>query len=169
MQTTLFNDYKSYKTPEENHINAFPVVAEIKLSYSPVIKACDRPKVSTSRDCELHFRKTWNPDTLELFEEFKIMYLNRGNRVLGIYPLSVGGITGTVADPRLILAAALLTSCSGLVLAHNHPSSNLTPSQSDIDLTKKIKNACKYHEIQLLDHMIITATSYFSFADSGIL
>lgn len=98
----------------------------------------------------------------------KVMYLNRAHKILGVVALSKGGITGTVADTRLILAAALKTGCTAFCMCHNHPSSNLQPSQADIDLTKKVKAAANLFEIQLLDHVILTSTSHYSFADEGL-
>ena len=84
--------------------------------------------------------------------------------MLGVYPLSIGGITWTMVDIWLIL------SVTGIILAHNHPSGNLQPSSADKDLTGKIKDACKYFDIPLFDHMIITPDrKYYSFADEGIL
>jgi DNA repair protein RadC len=97
------------------------------------------------------------------------MFTNRANKVLGIFELSTGGVSGTVADPKLIFAAALKVAASGLILSHNHPSGNLQPSQADIDLTRKIKEAGKLLEIQLLDHIILTTEGYYSFADEGLI
>jgi DNA repair protein RadC len=100
-----------------------------------------------------------------------VMYLNRANRVLGIFPTSVGGITGTVADPQLILSVALKTASTGIILEHNHPSGALKPSQSDIDLTIKIKEGGKLLDIKLLDHLILSPNEkeYYSFADEGMM
>ena len=106
---------------------------------------------------------------LELQEEFKIMLLNRYNKVIGIFTASSGGIAGTVADPKLIFACALKGAASGIILAHNHPSGSLQASQADIDLTKKLRDGGKLLDIQILDHIIITSESYYSFADEGLL
>jgi DNA repair protein RadC len=95
--------------------------------------------------------------------------VNRANRVLKKQQISQGGVTGTVADPKLIFKTALQELASGIVLAHNHPSGNLTASQVDLDLTKKLKEGGKLLDIQVLDHIIIAGTRYFSFADEGIL
>jgi DNA repair protein RadC len=83
--------------------------------------------------------------------------------------VSIGGISGTVADPRLIFIGALKAGASGMIVSHNHPSGNLTPSQADIQLTRKLKEGGNLLEIQLLDHIIMTSESYYSFADEGIL
>ncbi|MDJ1466259.1 DNA repair protein RadC [Cytophagaceae bacterium DM2B3-1] len=104
-----------------------------------------------------------------LHEEFWVVLLNRSNVVMKKVQISVGGVSGTVADPKLIFKTALENLASSIILVHNHPSGNLKPSQADKDLTHKLKEAGKYLEIPVLDHVIITEKSYFSFADEGIL
>jgi DNA repair protein RadC len=99
----------------------------------------------------------------------KAFYLNTANEIIGFYEVSSGSVAGTIADIRLILAPALLCGASGIILGHNHPSGNLAPSKADIDLTKKIKDAAKLLNTDLLDHIILTETSYSSFADEGLL
>ena len=102
-------------------------------------------------------------------EEFWVLFLNQSNRVIRERQISKGGITGTVADPRLIFKMALEDSACGLILVHNHPSLSLKPSQADIDLTKKLAEAAKNLDMRVLDHLIITQQSYASFADEGWL
>ncbi|WP_290699434.1 DNA repair protein RadC [Lacinutrix sp.] len=102
-------------------------------------------------------------------EEFWIVYLNNSNKVIQKNQLSKGGITGTLVDVRLALKTALEVGAVGLVLAHNHPSGTLKPSQADKDLTKKLKTAAQSLDIKVLDHLIITENAYFSFADEAIL
>lgn len=102
-------------------------------------------------------------------EEFWVLLLNRANRVIKKNQISQGGVAGTVADPKIIFKLALSELASGIILAHNHPSGNLTASQADIDLTKKLKEAGKLLEVQVLDHLIVAGQKYFSFADEGIL
>lgn len=102
-------------------------------------------------------------------EEFWMLLLNRANHVVKTESISKGGINGTVVDVRLISKSAIETNCSGVILAHNHPSGNLKPSEQDLELTKKIKSALKLFDITLLDHIIIGDKNYFSFADEGIL
>ncbi len=97
------------------------------------------------------------------------MFLNRANKALGAYEVSTGGISGTVADPRIIFAAALKANCCGIILSHNHPSGNLKPSRQDEELTQKIKQGGQLLEINLLDHLIITPEGYFSFSDEGLI
>lgn len=102
-------------------------------------------------------------------EEFWVLYLNNSNKVKYKAPLSKGGITGTVVDIRLLFQTALEQKAVGIILTHNHPSGKVKPSDADIQITKKIKEAGRIMDIQLLDHLIITEYSYYSFADESIL
>ena len=86
-----------------------------------------------------------------------------------MYEVSTGGITGTVADPRVIFVAALKANCSAIIISHNHPSGNLNPSRQDEELTQKIKNGDEFLDIKLLEHIIVTDEGYFSFSDEGLL
>jgi DNA repair protein RadC len=104
-----------------------------------------------------------------LHEEFYVLFLNRANRVIRTERLSIGGVSGTVVDHRIIFRWALEKLASGLVLAHNHPSGQLKPSAADIQLTQRIKEAGALFDIHLLDHIIVGNGNYFSFADEGIL
>jgi DNA repair protein RadC len=102
-------------------------------------------------------------------EHFVVIYLNQSNSLLCHKIISSGGITGTVADPRIILKTALEESATSIILSHNHPSGNLKPSIADEQLTQKIKQAAALMDIKILDHLIITNDGYFSFADQGLL
>ena len=102
-------------------------------------------------------------------EEFWIILLNKANKVSSKYLISKGGMAGTVVDPKIIFKVALENNAAGLILAHNHPSGNLKPSQADINLTKKIINAGNMLDIQVLDHVIFAEKHYFSFADEDML
>lgn len=144
-------------------------VAEILLSYKSKVKPSLRPKISNSHDARDVFMNSWDMSRIELQEQFKVLFTNRANRVLGIFELSSGGTGGTVADPKLIFIAALRVGASGIIMAHNHPSGNLQPSQADIDLTRKVKEGGKYLEIQMLDHIILTSEGYYSFSDEGLV
>jgi len=144
-------------------------IAEVELIYRSKVKASDRPKINRSNDAYELFIKYWDENKLEFVEEFKVMLLNKANKVLGICQLSTGGISGTVADPKLIFMAALKCNASFIVIAHNHPSGNLKPSRQDEELTGKIKEGGKFLDLPLLDHLIITDEGFFSFADEGLL
>jgi DNA repair protein RadC len=102
-------------------------------------------------------------------EEFWILFLNRSNKVINRLKLSQGGISGTVTDVRMIMKKAIENLASGIIVCHNHPSGNLSPSESDTRITQKIKEAGNLMDIQLLDHLIISDKDYYSFADNGLL
>jgi len=102
-------------------------------------------------------------------EVFAVMYLNRANKVNHFEIVSEGGITGTVADPRVILKKALEEDAVNIILCHNHPSGSLKPSRQDEELTRKIKEAARYFDIQVVDHLIVSDAGYYSFADEGLL
>jgi DNA repair protein RadC len=148
---------------------AWMQVAEIELIYKSKVKASERPKVTTSRDAFELSKQNWDENKVEFVEQFKILLLNRGNKVLGIYEVSQGGITGTVADPRLIVTAALKSNAVSIILAHNHPSGSVQPSRADEELTTKIRSGADFLDIKVLDHLIIANESYYSFADEGLL
>lgn len=142
-------------------------IAEIQVSYS--VPVADRVKVLHSRSIYEVLIQQWNIDNIEFIEEAKIILLNRANIILGIYNLSKGGISGTIVDLRVILAVALKCNASAIILAHNHPSGNLKPSEQDKQITRKLTEACKILELTLLDHLIVSKQDYYSFADDGIL
>ena len=103
------------------------------------------------------------------YEVFAVVFLNRANKVKHFEIISRGGITGTVADPRLILKKALEEGATSIVLTHNHPSGNLKPSKADEEITAKIKLAAGYFDIKVLDHIIVSDEGYYSFADEGLI
>ena len=142
-------------------------IAEIKISYSTGIKA--KARITGSDSAYRLLLSCWDKSIIEFQEEFKILLLNRANKVLGIYPVSKGGVSGTLVDPKLIFSVALKCNASALILAHNHPSGNLTPSENDKGLTKKLISAGNFLDIKVLDHLIMTTEGYFSFADEGIM
>ena len=144
-------------------------VAEIRLTYKSKVKASERPQISQSQDVHRLLLENWNFEIIEFIEEFKIMLLNRANRVLGIVNISQGGMAGTIADPKVIFAAAIKSAASQIILIHNHPSGNLKPSQADISLTRKLKTGGELLDIAVLDHIILTKDSYVSLAEEGII
>lgn len=102
-------------------------------------------------------------------EEFFCIFLNRANKVIKVDQISKGGVSGTVTDVRIIFKNAVLLTASGVIVAHNHPSGNLNPSESDMKITQKIREAGNILDVQLLDHLIIHDSDYYSFADNGML
>lgn len=140
---------------------------EIKLKSKQ--KASERISVTGSKDAANVAIMCFDADNIEWTESFIVIALNRANKVLGFYKVSQGGLTGTIVDPRVIFQFALLTSAVALIIAHNHPSGNLTPSRADIEITEKIKKAGDLLEIKLLDHVIVTGEGYYSFCDNGTI
>jgi DNA repair protein RadC len=128
--------------------------------------ALEKPVVRSSRDIAQYLQaslKDYN------YEVFAVVFLNRANKINHFEIISKGGITGTVADPRIILKKALEEDATSIVLCHNHPSGNLHPSRADEELTKKIKDAAGYFDIKIIDHIIVSEEGFYSFADEGIL
>ena len=142
-------------------------LSEIHVSYKPGLIS-STTTITNSQNAYEIFKSLFPADTISLQEQFVVLYLNRANKVIGSYQLSKGGITGTIADVRLILSVALKSLATGLILAHNHPSGNLKPSEADIQLTQKVKDAAKIMDIEVLDHMILSSNGYFSFTDEGL-
>ena len=156
---------KEFSLEELNNVSEIDIVYKRKISC----KVSERPMIKSSFDAYKILLHYWDDGKIDLLEEFKVLFLNRSNRVLQIYSASSGGITATVADPRLILAAALKVGAVSMMLAHNHPSGSLKPSRADEDLTNKIKYAAQFHDIKVLDHVIVSSDSYYSFTDEGLL
>ena len=126
----------------------------------------EKTHVKHSADIALYLQSLLRDRTQEVFA---VIFLNQANKINHFDIISEGGITGTVADPRIILKLALQYEAVSLVLCHNHPSGNLRPSRADEALTHKIKEAAKYFDIKVLDHIIVSNEGYYSFADEGIL
>jgi len=144
-------------------------VAEVEITYRPKFKVSERPQISKSKDAYDILIQQWDKGKIALLEEFKILLLNRRNRVLGIVHISSGGLSGTVADPKVIFTSALKACASGIILCHNHPSGELDPSNEDLALTRRLVDAGKMLDLKILDHLIICNDEYYSFGDDGIL
>lgn len=149
--------------------NSLFMVSEIKVSYMPKFKASERPVVTCSRSAYEILYQNWDLGRIEMTEQFFILLLNRAKRVIGISEISSGGFAGTVVDPKVIFSIALKCAASRLVLAHNHPSSNLKPSYADLTITKRLVEAGKILDLEILDHIILTKDKYFSFGDEGLM
>lgn len=129
-------------------------------------EARERKTISSSRDAYEWLR----PLVADLdHEQFWILLLNRANKVMGAEQVSIGGMTGTVVDPKIIFRRALQGQATSLILCHNHPSGNVQPSAADLDITRKLRRAGEHLEIPVLDHLIITQSAYHSFADEGLM
>ncbi|WP_442795411.1 JAB domain-containing protein [Pelobium manganitolerans] len=155
----------------ENRINLKSAlqVAEVSISYSSKIKNSERPKIGSAKDVFNLLQETWDQDKIDLLEQFKILLLNKGNRVIGLYEVSSGSVSGTLADPKLIFATAIKACASGIILTHNHPSGNLKPSNADIALTRRIKAGGELLDIAVLDHVIISSEGFCSLVDEGFV
>ena len=143
-------------------------ISEIEINYKPLQKVSELTKVTNSKDSVDFFRQIWS-ERMQYIEEFYVLLLNRANKIIGYSKISEGGTSGTVADPKMIFQAALKTNAHAIILCHNHPSGNTKPSDTDIALTKRVKQAGVVMEISVLDHVILTYESYFSFADEGMM
>jgi DNA repair protein RadC len=125
-----------------------------------------KTSITSSNDIAEYLKATLKDYAYEIFA---VVFLNRSNKINHFEIISKGGITGTVADPRIILKKALEQDATAIVLCHNHPSGSLKPSKADEELTAKIKEAAKYFDIRVMDHIIVSEEGYYSFADEGIL
>ena len=141
---------------------------EITINYKPSFKVSELPIITTSKDAEKYFREVWS-DKLQHIEETFAILLNRANKALGFSKISSGGTGGTVVDTKVVFQTALKSNATAIIICHNHPSGNLKPSGADIKITNNIKEAGKIMDITLVDHLIITDESYFSFADEGMI
>jgi DNA repair protein RadC len=130
------------------------------------VGALDKPVVKDSHQVAGYLRVMLQDQCREVFA---VIFLNQANRVNHFELISQGGITGTVADPRLILKKALESHAVNIILYHNHPSGNLKPSKADEDLTYKIREAARFFDIKVIDHIIVSHEGYFSFADEGMM
>jgi len=144
-------------------------LAEIEISYKPKCKAAERPQIDSSQKAYQILVISWDLNKIELIEEFKILLLNRRNRVLGVVNISQGGIAGTIADPKIIFAVALKACASGIILSHSHPSGELGPSDADIRLIKQLVTVGRLLDINVFDHIIVCADGFYSFLNEGLI
>jgi len=141
---------------------------QVKLRISRG-KAVDNIIITSGQKSVEVFKKYITKNMVETQEFFAIMYLNNANKCLGVYLVGQGGFTAVVSERRLIMSGALLIGCTGFIMCHNHPSGNLTPSQADKNFTKQLVSLAQEHDIRVIDHVIITKDSYFSFSENGLL
>jgi len=166
-ELALFDIKQLKKIKGIGTVRAVTIAAALELGRRRIAESAIQKKtVVSSQDAFEYFQSIIGDLT---FEESHFITLNNASKVIAHHKTSQGGMAGTVMDPRLILKQALLDGASKIILAHNHPSGNLKPSEADIAITKKIKESAKLMDIALLDHLIITQKSYYSFADEGLL
>ena len=137
-------------------------LVKYKKIYTPTV-------IITSKDAERIIREIYSDDDIGIQERFYALYLNTSNAVVGFSLISIGGISSTIVDQRLIIKQALDRLATGVILVHNHPSGATKPSSQDIAITKKVEKACELFDIKILDHVIITEDSYYSFTDEGLI
>ena len=140
-----------------------------KIKVKVSVTKGDKVTITSPEKMVEVMRSIFNADTLMWTEEVIMVCLNRANDVVGYYRVSSGGFSGTILDPRVVMTIALNNASSSIILAHNHPSGNLKPSEGDKAITEKIRNACAFFDMKLLDHLIITDESYFAFSENGLL
>jgi DNA repair protein RadC len=146
---------------------AIAIVAAMEIGRRrQALNFLDKEVVKSSTDVARYFQTLLSDHHHEVFA---VIFLNRANKINHFEIVSEGGITGTVADPRIILKKALEQNAVSLILCHNHPSGSLKPSKADEELTQKIKEAAKFFDIKVLDHVIVSDAGFYSFADEGIL
>ena len=150
-------------------VSTLSKTSEIKVSYKP--KLMEGPKITSSLSAYEQLKAFYPKDTISLQEHFVILYLNRANNIIGGYHAFTGGITGTIADIRIIMGVALKSMACGMIISHNHPSGTLKPSAADKELTQRINEAGRMLNITLLDHIIVSPYegSFYSFADEGLI
>jgi DNA repair protein RadC len=152
---------KKQKTPK--------TIAQYTIKKITEAEGIPQIKITSSETAYNVIRQFWHDD-IGIYESFFILLLNRANVTIGWAKISQGGITGTVVDTKIVVKYAIDSLASGIILAHNHPSGNLEPSQQDKEVTEKIKKAAGYIDTKVLDHLILTPDNkYFSFLDHGLL
>jgi DNA repair protein RadC len=142
---------------------------KISLSFDKKVKKSELRTITGVESCVDILREVFNKDTFDWTEEVVMLCLNRANKVVGFYKISSGGLSSSIVDPRVIFTIALNCAANSIILSHNHPSGNTTPSAQDREITKKIKEAGKMLDISLLDHIILTDDNYYSFMEDGNL
>lgn len=140
-----------------------------KIKVKVSVTKGDKVTITSPEQMVEVMRSIFDADTFLWTEEVIMVCLNRANDVVGYYKISSGGFSGAILDPRVVMTIALQNASSSIILAHNHPSGNIKPSEGDKAITEKINSACAFFDIKLLDHLIITDESYFSFNESGLI
>ena len=143
------------------------IVSEVELTYKNNVPYNQRQKISNSQGAYEILTNLFPENTMDYRETFIVLYLNRANQVLGYSVISQGGTSNTTVDIKMVIQTALLANASCIMLAHNHPSGNLRPSSDDNRITNRIIEAARLFDITVLDHIIITNESYYSFRDNG--
>ncbi|AMQ01713.1 DNA repair protein [Pedobacter cryoconitis] len=144
-------------------------VTEVQISYNPKFKVSERSQIRSSNDAYRILIQQWDSGKIEFLEEFKILLLNRKSRVLRVVNISHGGVAATAVDSKVVFASALKACASSIILCHNHPSGEIDPSSEDISLTNKLKDGGVLLDLIIMDHLIISKDTFYSFADEGLI
>jgi DNA repair protein RadC len=164
MKSKIHEFQNKYSAMSKDKVN------EITISYKEKVKTSTSIAIKSSQHAASILFQQWDKNTIGLQESFKVMLLNNSNKVKGIYQLSTGGLTGTLVDIRILFAVILKSLSVAVILAHNHPSGKLQPSEADKQLTQKIKKAAVLFDVKVLDHLIIIQNGdYYSFSDNAVL
>ena len=159
-------DLVNFKIKGLGPAKAVSIVAAMELGIRRNMADYKKEVILTSRDLANYLKAQFQ---FKRHEVFAVVFLNRANKINHFEIISEGGITGTVADPRIIVKRALEHDATSMVLCHNHPSGSVKPSRQDEELTEKIKTAAKFFDIRIMDHLIVSDEGFYSFADEGIL
>ncbi len=152
-----------------SYIRSLFSVTEVELVYRNKIQPEDRPKIYGSASAYDIILNAWDKNKIELVEQCMLLLLDRGDSCIGISNISTGGVSDCLVDPKIVFATALKARASGLILAHNHPSGNIRPSNADIQLTHRLREGSSLLNLSLKDHLIVTPRAYYAFADEGRL
>lgn len=145
-------------------------IAEVKVSYTSKVKAKDRVLVKTSVDAYNAVRSLYDEDTIDYVESSYVLLLNRANQVIGKKLLSTGGTSSCIVDVKVIAQISLSTNAHAIIMTHNHPSGNISASDQDISITRRVKEALDLFDIRVLDHIIVTSDNgYTSMADQELI
>ena len=163
METIIFHELKPRKGKR-----TLPILHEVEIIYTAPILT-DPVLITRSIHCYEILEKVIDKRKLDYKEMFFVLLLNRANYCIGYSVIGVGSTSGVVVNRKEIFQLALITNASGIVVAHNHPSGNLKPSEQDIQITRTLKAGCDLLEMKLLDHLIISSKGYYSMSDDGVL
>jgi DNA repair protein RadC len=152
----------------QNNAPSLFSVSEVELVYRNKVKPTDRHKISNSANAYDIFLSVWDMNKIEMVEQFYVLLLDRSQHCLGVSNVFTGGISSCLIDPKIVFATALKANASGIILAHNHPSGNLSPSKADIALTQRLKAGGNLLDILVADHLIVTPFNYYSFTDEYV-
>ncbi|MFT3909722.1 MAG: JAB domain-containing protein [Ferruginibacter sp.] len=152
----------------QNNIQTLFTVSEVELFYRNKIKPNDRIHLKGVAHAYDILLSAWDMNKIDLIEQFYILLLDRNHTCLALSHISTGGVSSCIVDPKIVFATALKAKASSIILAHNHPSGNTQPSKADINLTEKLKSGGELLDINVVDHIIVTPTKYYSFAEEYV-